>query len=1120
MPLLPGETLEQRLQRAPPLPMAEVLRIGGEIAAGLAAAHARGFIHRDVKPSNVWLEGDDQAARVKILDFGLARVLGSDATLTHAGAIVGTPAYMAPEQARGEPLDVRCDLFSLGCVLYRMTTGAAPFKGPTTMATLRALELLTPRAPHLVNRAVPRALSELIVQLLAKRPDDRPASAVAVTAALEAVREGRPPTVPARRRRVAMATVLLTVLVVAGVWLSLLDWRARPTGEPADAVLFAPAVHYKSGLYPQCMAVGDFNGDGKLDLAVANAQSHQVSVLLGNGDGTFADPISSPAGEWFASSVTAADFDGDGKLDLVVANAGSHMISVLRGKGDGSFHALVQYPVAPGPHSVVVGDFNGDGALDLAVATTSGAVSVLAGKGDGTFHAAVPFATGKDCRGIAMGDFDGDGKLDLAVTSHHGTVSVLLGKGDGTFRDAVAYRLSAAAAGVVVGDFNGDGKPDLAVAAVEGVQVMLGNGDGTFQAAVHFAAGSKPRAIIAGDFNGDGKLDLAVANDGGGNISVLLGNGDGTFQTAQNHAVGMRPEHLAAGDFNGDGRLDLAVANYDSNHVSVLLGKPVPYRAAFDAANPYATGKEPYAVAVADFNRDCRLDLVVAERGSGTVSVLLGKGDGTVYDAVAYAAGTQPVAVAVADVNRDGRPDLVVANSGDGTVSVLLGKADGTFHAAVPYATGKEPLAVAVADVNRDGKPDLIVADHGSRTLSVLLGKGDGTFAAAVSIPLAQAPTFVAAGDFDGDGKVDLAVTHSFQVGSVSVLRGKGDGTFHDPVKFSVGAYPKALAVGDFNSDGKLDLAVVNWGSNDMNLLAGNGDGTFRDPVNFAAGANPLAVVAADFDGDGKLDLAVAGAGGVGLLRGDGRGAFQPPALYHAGIHPAGLAVGDFSGNGKRAVAVVDAHGAGVAVLRNRPAAAHLHLGSWEGATRMAGASTSVHIEALNAENQRDTGYTGTVHFHASDPQVVVPADYTFTAADQGIRGFPLTVGTAGTLRVTVEDAAGARPAGRWTVRVLAPSDLHFSLVAPATATLGKPFSVMVTVEDPYRQPAPFYGGTVRLSCNERSATVPADFAFTKGDGNVHTAAGVILRQPGPWTITAADAVGGVGPGSATVTVK
>jgi serine/threonine protein kinase len=191
MQLLQGETLEERLKRDVKLPLAEVLRLGREIASGLAAAHERGLIHRDIKPANIWLEtlpgaGEPSTprCRVKILDFGLARAFGGEAHLTQSGVIVGTPSYMAPEQAEGGAVDPRSDLFSLGCVLYRLCTGQLPFKGATTMAILRALELEQPQPPHLLNPEVPRPLSYLILKLLAKRPDDRYPSARTVVEAL------------------------------------------------------------------------------------------------------------------------------------------------------------------------------------------------------------------------------------------------------------------------------------------------------------------------------------------------------------------------------------------------------------------------------------------------------------------------------------------------------------------------------------------------------------------------------------------------------------------------------------------------------------------------------------------------------------------------------------------------------------------------------------------------------------------------------------------------------------------------------------------------------------------------------------------------------------------------
>ncbi len=200
MPLLKGESLEDRLRRTPKLSSAEAARLGREAAQGLAAAHAVGLVHRDIKPSNLWLEQTaDGRDRVKVLDFGLARPVEDVENLTGTSALMGTAGYMAPEQARAEPVDGRADLFSLGCVLYRMCTGETPFRGATLTAVLTQLATYHPPAPNVVDPTVPAALSDLIMPLLAKNPADRPASARQVADALRAIESALPtaPTLPA-----------------------------------------------------------------------------------------------------------------------------------------------------------------------------------------------------------------------------------------------------------------------------------------------------------------------------------------------------------------------------------------------------------------------------------------------------------------------------------------------------------------------------------------------------------------------------------------------------------------------------------------------------------------------------------------------------------------------------------------------------------------------------------------------------------------------------------------------------------------------------------------------------------------------------------------------------------
>jgi FG-GAP-like repeat/Cep192 domain 4 len=297
----------------------------------------------------------------------------------------------------------------------------------------------------------------------------------------------------------------------------------------------------------------------------------------------------------------------------------------------------------------------------------------------------------------------------------------------------------------------------------------------------------------------------------------------------------------------------LIAADSNDGSVSVLLGNG---NGTFQPPASYDVGSAPNWVAVGDFNRDGKLDLAVVNQNSFNVSVLLGKGDGTFQAAVEYAVGMFPLSVTVGDFNGDGNLDLAVTNDGSNNVSVLLGKGDGTFHSAVNYSTGVNPVGVAVGDFNRDGRLDLTVADAGNE-VSVLLGKGDGTFETAVNYGAGSQPQSLAVADFNRDGKLDLAVAN-VDSNNVSVLLGRGDGTFQSPVDYAAGMFPLTVSVADFNSDGKPDLAVANSTSNTISVLLGNGDGTFQAAVHYAAGTGPLSLTAGDFNGNGRLDLAVA----------------------------------------------------------------------------------------------------------------------------------------------------------------------------------------------------------------------------------------------------------------------
>jgi Bacterial Ig-like domain (group 3)/FG-GAP-like repeat len=384
--------------------------------------------------------------------------------------------------------------------------------------------------------------------------------------------------------------------------------------------MFLPPVSYGlGGAYAEGIAVADLNHDGRVDLVVASLCTNtnncpnvggEVSVLLGNGDGTFQNSTSYSSGGVDAQAVVVADVNGDGNPDILVANrcvnAGdcTGSVGVMLGNGDGSFQPAVNYRSGgQSAWSIAVADVNHDGKLDVVLSNSDSlSVSVLLGKGDGTFGVPLTYGTGGyySAPSVAVADVNLDGKLDILVVDlcrsgsqcdGPGAVGVLLGNGDGTFQPVVVYDPGGDnSIAVISHDLNGDGKPDLIVANTCGkdtscvsigtVGVLLGNGDGTFQTAVSYSAGVYwPRSVAVSDVNKDGALDLVVASYNSG-IAILLGNGDGTFQPAvvfNSTGDTAQAQGLAVADLNGDGWPDLLASSFSSNLVGVLMNDLGPH---------------------------------------------------------------------------------------------------------------------------------------------------------------------------------------------------------------------------------------------------------------------------------------------------------------------------------------------------------------------------------------------------------------------------------------------------------------------------------------------------------------------------------------------------------------
>jgi len=604
-------------------------------------------------------------------------------------------------------------------------------------------------------------------------------------------------------------------------------------------------VAYKVGQLPNFITIEDLNGDTHPDIITTNYSSNDISILLGRGDGQFQNQQSYAVGP-NPRGLVVGDFNRDGKSDIAVSNSSesSNYISILLGNGDGTFQPQRTHTIdGKMPSSLVKGDFNEDGFMDLTVlnysltsggSVTSSFITLLLGRGDGTFSNKVVYTLNWIwINAILSKDLNKDGKPDLiAVTdSTKGTI-ILLGDGDGQFeRKSI---IDSGWLSTSLGDFNNDGEIDI---LDSWLGIWLGQGDGTFKhttsigslvywGSVSWALPSPP---AIGDINGDGISDIAVVDYE--RLSIIPGNGNGRFPgiTAFNNeevffnAAYYSLINLATGDFNRDNNQDIIASMYPSDWYNYSTGKTIlvpfygtGYNTFIKGATIETQGYWGGRITAADFNEDGVSDIALAHSDIKTISIFLNRGDGTFENSLSYPIQSNVGAIEVGDINRDGHIDILIpqVEAGSYSLSIHTGNGDGTFQyqQRIPYHGSSSWSGATLKDFNSDGFLDMAVSDYSGKKVDILINNS-GTFNTSVSYEVNGNAGFLIAEDFNKDGIIDIAVNKTL---SLSILIGKGDGTFKPAEDYGNEGFGRMVSR-DFNLDGLFDIVHPSGRTDDNN---------------------------------------------------------------------------------------------------------------------------------------------------------------------------------------------------------------------------------------------------------------------------------------------------------------
>ena len=765
-----------------------------------------------------------------------------------------------------------------------------------------------------------------------------------------------------------------------------------------DSGVFQLYQEYETGpeSNPKSIVLADFNEDGIIDIVVGNTQTNTIGVYLSKTDGFYLNQtIYSTGLDSSLSYVTQADVNHDQHIDIIFTASRGNFLGLFFGNGRGSFENLTTVMLSKdsSPHTVAVGDLNHDSNIDLVIGKYGIAnIGILLGQGDGNFENETLYMTESIISPeiVALADLNKDTHIDIIVVdSLSNNFSIFYGDGTGQYTNGTIYtsNFGLSATSVTIDDVNGDGHLDIVIAysLSHNIGIFLGYSNQTFFNTEMYPTDvySPPYSVTIADFNNDHISDIIVANYLIDAIGVFHGFGNGSFTQQILYSTGNKsgPWAMAVHDFNGDQRADLAITFATSNQIALFLGYDfgdMQDQITFDTGS----AAQPIAMATADFNHDHWEDLIIANYGTGIISVQFG------YEKNRFLHETiitnddivLPSSIAVGDFNADGHPDFVTANFGSSSISIVYGNGNGSFSVKTSCSTGvdSQPINLAVGYLNNDQWLDIVVADlindniaiflgyqyiaftnqqsypvqvlshplalvigdfnndrildvaastDGQATGCVFLGMGNGTFAAALpfTIDTFRDAQLITAADWNRDGCLDLITVNVFQ-SLFSVFFGYCNGSFVNVAMYSTGnqSFPTSISTGDFNEDKNIDIVLTTSGSNTITVFFNDGDGHFSNSTVYSTGldSNPNALVVGDFNHDQHVDIAVTNyhSHSIGVFLGYGNGSFADLLIYSTGANsvPNMINVGDFNEDNLTDLVIVDAQNNRIGVFLNR----------------------------------------------------------------------------------------------------------------------------------------------------------------------------------------------------------